>query len=87
MKKHFFAALTVLGLGLAVFAAFTSLVQPPAQSDISLAEARKGRDAQVPKQVSEGKPAPEPPADKFKLIRYPAPLGQNAAYLWTPVEM
>jgi acetyl esterase/lipase len=84
MRKHIFASLAVLGLGIAVFAAFTGLVKPPAQSEISLSDARKDRDAQVPKQFALGSPAPQPPAEKFKIVHYPSKLGQFAAYLWTP---
>lgn len=47
----------------------------------SLEEARQGfATARSPDQP-EGKPAPEPPAEIFKLVRYPSPVGELPAYL------
>ena len=53
---------------------------PPA----SLAEARKGFRTRLIRQVSEHDPAPQPPAELFRLVRYESPAGPLAAYVSPP---
>lgn len=48
---------------------------------MNLLEARKGFTTQLVRLEREGVPPDEPPSGLFELVRYPAPLGANAAYL------
>lgn len=49
---------------------------------VSLADARRGFKTTLrPRKKVDRPPAPEPPADTFRLVRYDAPVGQLAAYL------
>jgi acetyl esterase/lipase len=81
MRNHFFAALSVLALGLIVWALLTVGFQPPAQSEISLVEARRDRDAGVISKQASGTPASVPPSDLYRIVRYPTQLGEFVAYL------
>jgi dipeptidyl aminopeptidase/acylaminoacyl peptidase len=55
--------------------------QPPAQSEISLVEARRDRDAGVISKQASGTPASVPPSDLYRIVRYPTQLGEFVAYL------
>lgn len=92
MRKHIFASLAVLAFALAVFAMFSTTFRAPTQSDISLADARREREAQQPEEKAlteaprAGQPAPIPPENLYRVVRYPASLGQFAAYLSAPSD-
>jgi len=81
------------GLGLAVtvlsivfVGLFTILVQYAQSRNLSpasvpLVEARKGFQTKLLQQGTAKEPAPEPPADVFSIVHYPAPSGNLVAYL------
>jgi len=50
----------------------------------SLAEARKGFQTRLLRHERESGPAPEPPQQLFRLVRYTSPAGQLAAYVSPP---
>jgi pimeloyl-ACP methyl ester carboxylesterase len=47
----------------------------------SLTEARRGFQTKLARRQSPSEPAPEPPPDIFRLVRYDSPAGKLAAYL------
>lgn len=47
----------------------------------SLSDARRGFETKLARREAGGEPAPEPPATVLRLIRYPAPPGELAAYV------
>src|SRR5207253_1872131 len=53
----------------------------PPDTSVSLAEARRGFTTTLARRVSGGRPAPAPPPELFRLVRYDAPAGKLAAYL------
>jgi Fe-S cluster assembly iron-binding protein IscA len=53
----------------------------PPDTSVSLTEARQGFHTTLARRESGGSPAPRPPADVFRLVRYDAPVGKLAAYL------
>lgn len=53
--------------------------QPTASS--SLLEARRGFETKLLRRQAVGEPAEAPPKGVLQLVKYPAPLGQNAAYV------
>jgi hypothetical protein len=55
--------------------------QDEPDTSLSLAEARKGFKTKLVRTERGGRPAPEPPPDVFRLVRYEAPPGKLAAYL------
>jgi Fe-S cluster assembly iron-binding protein IscA/alpha/beta superfamily hydrolase len=56
-------------------------VQGPAETAVSLVEARRGFTTTLARRESGGRPAPQPPPRVFRLVRYDAPPGKLAAYL------
>jgi Fe-S cluster assembly iron-binding protein IscA/alpha/beta superfamily hydrolase len=52
-----------------------------ADTSVSLVEARRGFKTTLVRQEPRHGPAPEPPPDLFRLVRYDAPPGKLAAYL------
>jgi acetyl esterase/lipase len=56
-------------------------VAGPADAKPSLTEARRGFVTKPAPHQPSGKPAPEPPANVFHLVRYDAPAGKLAAYV------
>lgn len=71
-------------LGLSTGCAGTEPGAPPAATatkPVSLAEARKGFSTKLVRQVAQNQPVPNPPATLFRVVRYPSPAGQLAAYL------
>ncbi len=50
-------------------------------SSQTLAEARRGFSTELVRKEQIGFPAPEPPAEQLKLVRYHSPAGELAAYL------
>jgi hypothetical protein len=50
-------------------------------ASVPLVEARKGFRTKLVQQVSAKAPAPEPPADVFRIVHFPAPSGSLVAYL------
>ncbi len=62
---------------------FVSADAEPEARDLatSLVAARRGFPTKLPRQVPGGKPAPEPPPDVFRLVRYESPAGKLTAYL------
>lgn len=61
--------------------AFTVSFGAANAADQSLADARRGHDAGVVGRSQSDDAPPTPPAGTFELVRYPAPLGDLAAYL------
>jgi Fe-S cluster assembly iron-binding protein IscA/pimeloyl-ACP methyl ester carboxylesterase len=55
--------------------------QSTPDTSISLVEARRGFKTALARRESGGSPAPEPPPDLFRIVRYDAPPGQLTAYL------
>jgi Fe-S cluster assembly iron-binding protein IscA/alpha/beta superfamily hydrolase len=55
--------------------------QGPADTSVSLVEARRGFKTTLAREESGEKPAPAPPAKLFRIVKYDAPPGQLAAYL------
>lgn len=56
------------------------IFQPPRET-VSLAEARRGFQTRLVSTARENDPAPRPPANLFRLVRYDSPVGKLAAYL------
>jgi dienelactone hydrolase len=48
---------------------------------ISLLEAREGFQTQLREKTRIGNPAPDPPANLFEMVHYPAPVGDLVAYV------
>ncbi len=63
-----------------LFLAACSKPAPPTSVNL-----RKGFQTQLKVEPARRAPAPTPPKELFELVRYPAPLGSNAAYV-TPVR-
>lgn len=57
--------------------------QEPGQSDkgLSLTEARRGFKTSLTRQASNKEPAPKPPSQIFRTVRYESPVGKLTAYL------
>jgi dienelactone hydrolase len=51
------------------------------KAKVSLADARRGFKTKLVRKESENKPAPAPPPQLFRLVRYESPAGKMAAYL------
>jgi dienelactone hydrolase len=54
---------------------------PNATATVSLSEARKNFRTRVGNPTSPGTPAPEPPPQAFRKVRYKSPVGELSAYL------
>lgn len=57
-----------------------------AKKTLSLPEARRGFETKIIHQPVEPEPAEQPPADLFRLVRYPSPAGDLAAYVSMPPQ-
>jgi acetyl esterase/lipase len=55
--------------------------EPATAAKITLVEARKGFKTKLVRRESGGEPAPDPPANLFRTVRYEAPVGKLVAYL------
>jgi acetyl esterase/lipase len=58
----------------------------PAATNSSLLEVRQGFNTKLLEKISLHDPAPNPPTNLFRLIKYPAPVGDLAAYVSPPPE-
>src|SRR5262245_50974591 len=76
------AALLLLVCGGGIYLMVRSFGSEHSQSPVPLMQARAGFTTNItnPQTITDG-PAPPPPPEKFKLVRYPSPAGQLAAYL------
>lgn len=53
----------------------------PKMPDLTLAEARRGFHTHLERREKAGVPVEEPPAELFRVVRYPSPAGELPAYL------
>ncbi len=74
--------LIVCGCG--VQAAIPSKEARPPKSLESLPEARRGFETRLIRHAESPMPAEQPPAKLFRLVRYPSPVGDLAAYVSVP---
>lgn len=58
-----------------------STLTPGASANPSLAEARRAFATRLGPQQPPGNPAPEPPPNVLRLVRYPSPVGDLSAYV------
>lgn len=47
----------------------------------SLTDARQGFETKLTRKLSLGEPAPVPPSERFRLVKYPSPAGEMSAYI------
>ena len=55
----------------------------PASADADLSQARKGFVTKLTRRLKGNEPAPAPPPELFRLVKYPSPGGEMAAYVGT----
>ena len=70
--------------GCGVQGAIPSSAMSPPKSRETLPEARRGFETRLIRHAESPQPAEEPPAKLFRLVRYPSPAGDLAAYVSVP---